>query len=206
MKAAKIILAIAVLGFLGNSVQAQTYTDLYYTVGIPMGATADKIDGDASWRSFGFEWGQHLEEDRSIGFELGWHVYSGRETNARIPVGDNGTGILQGTKLTYYNIFPMQANYRYFLGDGDVRPFIGLAVGTTFISERIDMGIYSVTSDRFRFSGTPEIGGEYWVHSRMRVFASARYFYAFQNKQDDIDGLGDPFSSLMLRIGIRSNM
>jgi|GEM_PF-3836123 hypothetical protein len=206
MKTAKIILAIAVLGFLGNSVQAQTYTDLYYTVGIPMGETADKIDGDASWRSFGFEWGQHLEEDRSIGFELGWHVYSGRESNARIPIGDNGTGILQGTKLTYYNIFPMQANYRYFLGDGDVRPFVGLAVGTTFISERIDMGIYSVTSDRFRFSGTPEIGGEYWVHSRMRVFVSARYFYAFQNKQDDIDGLGDPFSSLMLRIGIRSNM
>jgi len=56
MKTAKIILAIAVLGFLGNSVQAQTYTDLYYTVGIPMGETADKIDGDASWRSFGFEW------------------------------------------------------------------------------------------------------------------------------------------------------
>lgn len=206
MKAAKIILAIAAIGFFGNSLSAQTYTDVYYTVGIPLGATSDKVGGDASWRSFGFEWGQHLEEDRSIGFELGWHVYSGRESNARIPVGDQGTAILQGTKLTYYNMFPMQANYRYFLSDADFRPFVGLAVGTTFISERIDMGIYTVTSDRFRFSGTPEIGGEYWVHSRMRVFFSARYFYAFQNKKDDLDVLGDPFSSLMLRLGIRSNM
>lgn len=190
---------------LGVTAYGQSYTDVYYTVGIPLGNTADKIDNE-SWRSFGFEWGQELEEDRSIGFELGWHVYSGKEQNARIEVGDNGTAVLQGTKLTYYNIFPMQANYRYFLGEDDFRPFVGLALGTTFISERIDMGIYSVTSDRFRFSGTPEIGGEYWVHSRMRVFVSARYFYAFANRKDDIEALGDPFSSLMIRFGIRSRM
>ncbi|MCE2496518.1 MAG: hypothetical protein J4F31_08080 [Flavobacteriales bacterium] len=62
----------------GISAQGQSYSDVCYTVGIPMGAASDKID-NASWRSFGFEWGQELEEDRSIGFELGWHVYSSQE-------------------------------------------------------------------------------------------------------------------------------
>ena len=204
MKTLKNIFFVTAL-LLGIGAQGQSYTDVYYTVGIPMGATADKVD-NTSWRSFGFEWGKELEEDRSLGFELGWHVYSGQEKNARIELDDQGTAVLQGTRITYYNIFPMQANYRYFFGDGDVRPFAGLAVGTTFISERIDMGIYSVTSDRFRFSGTPEVGAEYWVHSRMRLFVSARYFYAFANRQDDIDGLGDPFNSLMFRFGIRSRM
>ncbi len=204
MKALKTTLAVLAIS-LGITAQGQSYTDVYYTVGFPMGETGDKIDNE-SWRSFGFEWGQELEEDRSIGFELGWYVYSGQERNARIELNNEGTAILQGTRITYYNVFPMQVNYRYFVGEGDFRPFVGLALGTTFISERIDMGIYSVSSDRFRFSGTPEVGGEYWVHSRMRVFFSARYFYAFANRKDDIDALGDPFSSLMLRFGIRSRM
>jgi len=155
MKTLKYFFTLALIT-LALGANAQSKSNLHYSIGIPMGDTKDFIS-KTSWRGVLFEYEKLIQPNIGVGFQFGWNTFY--EAKPR------GTYIIENGAITsnqyrYLNSIPLQVTGKYYFtgDDSNVRPFIGLGAGTNYMEQRNDNGLFSAVDKGWVMALTPKAG------------------------------------------------
>jgi outer membrane protein W len=151
-----------------------TYQGLSYSMSVPTGGTQDYIDA-GSYRGINYEGLHELTPKLAVGWLFGWNVFN-IELRNETYVNDNVT--ITGNQFRYQNEFPMLVRGMYMFGaQGGFRPYLGVGMGVIYNVRRTDIGLYSLKTDAWHFSVSPELGILIPVGESTRISASVRYNY-----------------------------
>jgi opacity protein-like surface antigen len=173
-----------ILLFVGGSMTASLaqdgYTALHYDISLGISSTADFISAP-SFRGVGFDYRKMVTSNVGVGFSVGWSTFYQRIDRASYALPD-GTATLSGVQFRYLNAIPLHVNTNYYFGvDGELRPYVGLGVGTLYSERRTEMGQWSTSTASWEFSLQPEVGVLYPVNPDANVFFAAKFTTPFQN-------------------------
>ncbi len=151
------------------------YSTLSYTVGFPMADMKDFTD-QVSGRGVAFDYNYLFQDNIAIGLGVGWQTFT-EELGYTTTV--DGTTTLSGYEYHYVNSFPIHVTGTYFLGTDNLRPYVGLGVGTIYNMTDADIGVFRFEENEWHFSLRPEVGVQYDLNYRTGLRLSARYNHAF---------------------------
>ncbi len=192
MKKSIIITVLALIVF---SAVAQDGSTLFvnYTPAIPLGGTADFTD-NISPRGVDFEAQKFLREDLSVGFLIGWNTFRQKIIGQTFTIEDL---TISGSQFRYTNIVPLNFNVKkYFVGQGNTAPYLGIGLGTSYTEQRNEIGVFSLNQEKWQFNVAPEIGMLYDLN--YRSFLSVKLKYSYSPKAGDFDSM----SYLSLGVGL----
>lgn len=194
------ILFLTLVLVAGNSSLAQysNMTSLTYDVTLPVGNSADFIDG-LQWRGVAFEARRFLDRQFSIGFEFGWHIQSVKSTDLiELP-----NGAISGTQVRGTNALPLLVTAQYYLSKDrqEIRPYAGLGAGMTYIDQRWDLGLYSLTTYNWHFTLKPEVGVIIPLGD-VDGMVAASYTHAFDSGQTAYGNEDNTQQYFVFRVGL----
>jgi hypothetical protein len=177
MKYIKIILPLMLITF---STLSQNYmTGLSWSMGFASGKTTDFI-GAPSFTGCSLEGHRLMSRTVSLGFETGWNILN--EQNADL-ITVNNTSI-SGQQGRYLNIIPVLLSASYYIKSSKSAkfvPFIRANVGTYYILQRFDIGVFTIDNDNWHFGVSPELGFMYSTSKQISLLVNAKYNYAFDS-------------------------
>lgn len=161
MKKNILIIALTVATIVGANAQGG-FWNFSYPMSVAIGETGEFV-GKASFRGFGIDGRSFIRDNVSIGGFASWEVFDEikRGEPAQPILDDNGqtAGYRTGTPYTYLNTIPLMVNSHYYLGNyGSVQAFFGVGVGTIYVDEREDIGLFTTQTKKWRFGVQPEVG------------------------------------------------
>jgi hypothetical protein len=160
-----------------SNLLAQTaYFAVDYTIGFPSGNTKDFIKS-ASFRGITFEYRNFIENNVSIGIDGGWQIFYERRPFATYTRGNES---VSGVQFRYQNVVPLFAAADYYFGDDEIRPYVGLGIGTLYSHQRVDMGLFSLEDKTWHFALRPEAGVLIEANIDLDFIMTARYIYGFE--------------------------
>lgn len=171
----KIILLLLLTGCLVSPAFAQHSFSIQYALGF--GGTVNNYITSTSVRGATFEYKIYPQPNISIGLDAGWnHFYERRAYDTYT----SGTASLSGVQFRYANAVPIFVTTSYYFSPGNkVNPYVGLGVGTIFMSRYVDMGIFRFTDDEWHFALKPEAGVLVSLNPEMDLILGLRYNNAF---------------------------
>jgi hypothetical protein len=192
----KYTLLIVVFSGLMSTSKAQGVNFIVsYPISFPMGNTNDYI-GKTSFRGASIEVNAVHAEKIEYGLEATWNVFYQKEDSK---VYTDQTISIKGVQFRYINTVPLLAHARMTFGDdkstGMFAPFAGLGIGTLYVDQTTDFGLYRISNEAWQFCLRPEVGVKFKNSRGPGGFASVRYYAGFNS--DDLDGQ----SYLSLNIG-----
>ena len=178
----KILFIIVSLLLVMNVFGQEMMSGLSYNMGMTTGDTRDFVQ-DYSWRGFGFEVRSFRGDNFSVGGSFSWNIFD-EKTGELIQL-QKARGAVSGTQIRYINSFPLMLNAHYYFGDPSsrVQPYVGLNVGTYYITQRLEIGVLALEENNWHFGLAPEIGLMFPTYSGSIFFINARYNYAFKAGQ-----------------------
>lgn len=195
----KYIIIILLFVFAING-QAQYYTaGISYSMGFGVSKTADYI-GKASFSGFTVEGHKFLKPNVSVGIETGWNIFN-EQSNSVINL---GTTAVSGQQGRYLNVFPILVNASYYFKGNNSKfvPFVRANVGTYYILQRFDIGVYTFNNYNWHFGVAPEAGFMINANRDVDILVNAKYNYAFDSG-DRLSGDQDNYHSFItLNVGI----
>ncbi len=158
------------------TVNAQSIWNLTYDISVPLGVTKDFTD-KTSFRGFGIDGRQFIDENITIGGAWNWNVFYERREQQYYDVAENVT--MHGDQFRTGNYMPFMVNGHYYFGeDGGFRPYIGTGVGTIWKEEIMQIGSVTMQDDNaWQFGLTPEVGLYLPVGNSGFIFLNAKYTY-----------------------------
>ena len=127
-------------------------------------------------RGVDFEANRFLSEDLSIGFVVGWNIFTKKVVGESLIV--NGA-LVTGTQVKYQNFVPLNVNLKkYFSNGGDLTPYVGAGLGTSFSEKRTDIGIFTLSDKKWLFNVAPEVGLLYDVSYSTVLSLKLKYNYS----------------------------
>jgi hypothetical protein len=156
MKIKHIIISLMfLLPTLAFAQDGYTYQGLTYSMAVPLAGTQDYINA-GSYRGVNYEGMHELTPKFAIGWLFGWNVFH-TELRNETYTHDNLT--ITGNQFRYQNEFPMLARGLYLFGQpAGIRPYLGAGIGVIYNVRRTDIGLYSLKTDAWHFSMSPEMG------------------------------------------------
>jgi len=153
------LLALVAAPLAGGNAQVLTQPyigTLSYTTASPAGDSKD-FANNFSWLGFTVEGDWFARKNLSTGFIVGWQeIYN--EKN-----GDQFTftnGAVTGRTYKHLEALPILARARYWTGSpGETfHAFAGLGLGTYWVKQTVDVGIYTADESHWHFGVAPEVG------------------------------------------------
>jgi len=166
-----------------------------YEPSIAVGDTRDFIS-DPGWFGVGLEWRSFQNKHLAWSASASWHhMY---ETTRELIHIDNTT--IGGTQVRFLDFVPivLGANY-HFLGRGNrIRPYLGLAGGAYWVSQRLEIGTVNlIINEMWHVGVAPEAGITFLTPDLdLYGFISADLNYIF-SREDSID-----YTYVTLSLGI----
>jgi hypothetical protein len=156
MKIKHIIISLVfLLPTLAFAQDGYTYQGLTYSMAVPLAGTQDYINA-GSYRGVNYEGLHELTPKFAIGWLFGWNVFN-TELRNETYTQDNLT--ITGNQFRYQNEFPMLVRGLYLFGQpAGIRPYLGAGIGVIYNVRRTDIGLYSIKTDAWHFSMSPELG------------------------------------------------
>jgi outer membrane protein W len=142
----------------------------------------------------------HAKPGVAVGLETGWNVFY--EKVDKQPYKD-GTTTVTGVTYRYTNAVPILVESKWYPISDKKRsnPYVGVGVGTLFVSRSTDVGLYRIQNEAWQFCIRPEVGFLYSIEPGLKAMVGVKYYAAFDT--DDLDGqnflsinVGFVFSSL----------
>lgn len=172
-------LLLLVLGMATNGRAQENIYILEYPIGIATGDLHDYID-NPSFRGFNFGYRNMVDENRAVGLDIGWQTFFEKKDLATYT---DGTQSLTGVQYRYTNAFTASLQVDHVFADGkDIRPFIGLGAGTSYVRRTLDMGLYSLEKDPWQFMVQPEAGVSLYLANGNALLLSANYYWGAKTK------------------------
>ncbi|UCC73847.1 MAG: hypothetical protein JSV86_04610 [Gemmatimonadota bacterium] len=174
---ASILVLVLVLG-VDAYAQEDYFFGFEYNTVLPSGET-DDFGGGWSWRGGSFGGRKVVRDNTTVGFWVGWHVMNDEGDEYVGFRGENNNLDVTGYQFRYVNSFPLMVNGHWYTGmTGDIRPFVGLNVGTYYIERRVEFGMLVVDDDSWHFGLAPEAGIVFPLGWRARGLLTARWNWA----------------------------
>ncbi len=179
-----IIIIVASIGSLAATAQESIF-QIGWDVAIPTGDLEEKYMDEVSFRGVTIGGRKFLTDFFSLGGKAGWQTFYTR-FDGTYEIDDHSS--LNGTQLRYLNVYPIQGNFHYYLGqDEGVRPYLGANLGVVFVNQRTDVGIFTVGQNSTHFGVSPEIGVLIPVGiAGGGVIVSGKYEQAFQSSKNNM--------------------
>jgi len=177
--------------------KGQSYTEVYlhYMPAVPFGETAD-YTGGISPRGVDFEANRFIGDDMSVGFNIGWTIFREKVSPELIEINDLD---IFGTQFRYQNMVPVNVTFKKYFLSSTYTPFVGIGVGTEYIQRLNDIGVFSLSDDKWLFNIAPQVGVLYDFSGSAALSFKLRYNYSL--KSGDFPAA----SYLSLGIGIGLN-
>jgi len=162
---------------LSSASYGQSMFAITYDIGLPVGSTSDYIS-KASFRGFGMEFRGFLYDNLSYGASFNWAVLY-EELPAQEWTIEGDTRTAYGRQFRYINSFPIMATMHYYFGEWDeTRFYAGAGIGPQKIDQRTEVGLYSLTSNKWRFGLAPEVGVLIPINFNSSLNLAVKYQYA----------------------------
>jgi hypothetical protein len=151
-------LCILTLGTITATAQrggwAATFT---YATAAPTGHLGDYTPG-YSWAGAGAEIGYTLDDYNEVGINSGFQSFSELFRNELYTL-KNGSAIY-GTQVRYVTAVPLIAQATHTFGErGDgIRVYAGLGAGMYFMTQHLDLGMYTYSNSNTHFGLMPILG------------------------------------------------
>ena len=188
------LLCIAFFCALGYGALAQSYASAQYTINFPMGNTKDFIS-KPSFRGVTFDYRYEVTPRVLVGLSAGWYTfYNDAGLDSYTSTDESVTAT--GKQFRYMNSVPLFVVADYYFSEEDLKPFIGVGLGTTYNRLDLEMGMYTLRVDPWQFSLAPEAGLAYKIADGTAALVSVRYNVSFAT--GDLDSQ----SFLGLNLGI----
>jgi len=177
MKKLLIIIALIVFGY--NS-YSQNMHGLSYSMSLPLGETSNLIS-KYQWRGLAIEGKYFVADQVTLGWQSGWNtMYEGESGTFT-----DGTRTRTGTQYNWLNIWPMLLTFDYFFGtDGDTQPYLGAGVGTYWVEQRSQMGLFADTYSTWNFGIAPEVGVLIPINLYSNFYVNLKYNYGLNGSAD----------------------
>ena len=174
----KIILIVLITGALITPGLAQSSFSIQYSMGF--GGNMNNFVSSTSLRGATFEYKLYPQPNISIGIDAGWnHFYERRAYDSY--TGSNGATTYTGVQFRYADAVPIFVTTSYYFSPGEkFNPFIGVGIGTMYVSRYLDMGSWRVTEDDWHFALKPEAGVLVSANPDMDIIFCLRYNNAFE--------------------------
>jgi opacity protein-like surface antigen len=188
----KKILILLVFFFIGINSFSQSMHGLSYSMALPLGKTSDLIS-KYQWRGFAVDGKYFISDNITLGWQTGWNTFYGEESGTFV----EGTRTRTGKQYNWMNIWPALFTANYLFGyDGDVQPYLGVGVGTYWIEQRSQMGLFSTTYSTWNFGLAPEVGVLFPLNLNSNLYLNLKYNYGM-NGSSDVDN----YSYLTFNVG-----
>lgn len=186
---------IAVLGTLGVRAQGGNYM-ISYPIGFPTG-DLHSYSSNVSFRGISLEFNKRTSPVSTAGLETGWNVFY---QHVDKKVYQQGTASVTGVQYRYTNAVPIIVGAKYYktTGNKNIRPYIGVGLGTVYVNRNTNFGLYEIVTDSWQFCIRPELGLDFKIAPGESLFVGGKYFWDFNTSR--LDGQ----SWLSVNIGFRS--
>ena len=176
----KKLLIFIVLIVFGYNSYSQNMHGLSYSMSLPVGETSDLIS-KYQWRGLAIEGKYFVADQVTIGWQSGWNtMYEGESGTFT-----DGTRTRTGTQYNWLNIWPMLLTFDYFFGtDGDTQPYIGAGIGTYWVEQRSQMGLFADTYSTWNFGIAPEVGVLIPINLYSNFYVNLKYNYGLNGSAD----------------------
>ncbi len=168
---------------LGVATAGQAQQNIYmleYPIGIATGDLNDFIN-NPSFRGFNFGYRNMVDVNRAVGIDIGWQTFFEKKGLATYY---DGTAALTGVQYRYTNAFTASLQVDQVFADGkDIRPFIGIGAGTSYVRRTLDMGLYRLEKDPWQFMVQPEAGVSFYLANGNALMLSANYYWGAKTKE-----------------------
>jgi opacity protein-like surface antigen len=157
-----------------NSANAQSYTNVSYSIGLPTGDLSDYISA-ASWRGVALDYRRLIKPNIGVGVSTGWNTFFEEREFATYTLENRS---ISGDQWRYVNSFPLFLSADYYLKPGeDINPYVGLGVGTIYNNRATDMGIFRLEQEAWSFAFQPQVGMFYSINHFAGISIAAKYSY-----------------------------
>jgi hypothetical protein len=169
-------IAILLLSLASFIVKGQDETVIFvnYLPGMTLGETAN-FTNNFSPRGVDFEVNKYLREDLSVGFVIAWNIFREKIVNETF---DFREVLITGTQFRYLNTTPINLNVKKYFTGGERTPYVGLGLGTSYTRKRVDIGVYTVSDEKWQFNVAPEVGMLIDVSRRNILSLKVKYNYS----------------------------
>jgi len=167
---------VAVLSLTLYIAKAQSYTEVYvnYLPSIPFGETADYTSG-ISPRGLDFEANRFIGDDLSIGVNVAWIIFREKVGPELFEMNDLD---IYGTQFRYQNMVPIDIVFKKYFITGTYTPYLGIGAGIQYVQQRNDIGVFSLTDDKWLFHTAPELGVLFDLTPSTVLSVKAKYNYS----------------------------
>lgn len=165
-----------------------SFTVFTYDMAQPFGDLKEATP-DFSWRGWSFSYRNLIRDQLSVGLSVGWQGFNRMESGTY----ESGPVSATGTFIRRINAIPLMAIAHMYTGEsGGMRLYGGLGVGTFYMQERYEYGIFYFYEDHWHFGLVPEAGVIFPVGSNLwNLLGSVTYNYAFgTNDYEAVSYLG----------------
>jgi hypothetical protein len=147
-----------------------------YLPALPLGNTAN-FTGNFTGRGVGMEFYLMKTRNSGFGIELSTTGFADQKQNETI---QSGTVAVTGTQFNALSTTSVMPSYIFVIGDhSKFKPFVSLAGGLTFLTQRVDMGVFVLKETGTHVSVRPEIGAMYKVSDYVGIKLSTKYTSTF---------------------------
>jgi len=197
--AAAVVFLLTILPLQGYS--QDIITDVTYEMSFPASNLKDYTD-NTSYRGIGIGVRRFVAPKISVGGFFGWNIFN-EDTNKLISLDrEEFSADVSGRQFRYINAVPIFFSTHYYLGKSEkVMPFVGANVGTYYIRQRLELGVYSINEDNWHFGIAPEAGIIIPLGYDNGVIANFRYNYAFESGES-ISGESNSYTFWSLNVGV----
>jgi outer membrane protein W len=180
MKMIKSGMSLLALLFSLQAWSQQFSTSILYNISVPVSNTADYLS-TTSFRGVTISPRVFLSERFSVGVSAGWQVfYEKRAPEAYVD--DNLT--LYGTQFRYINAFPLYLSPQFHLPVvAGFKPYAGLGIGTTYVNQTTNMGLYAFQSRDWLPGVYPEVGFTFPFRNDWHLTLSGKYNHMFGGRE-----------------------
>jgi len=179
----KCILLMVITVVCGFHVFAQSSFIMTYPISQPVAHLHDYI-GKTSFRGINLEFLREAKPHVDVGVEVGWNVFYEKTENKDYT---KGTQTISGVQFRYTNSVPILAETRWSLKAGNhAQPYVGIGVGTLYVSRSTDFGLYRINTDTWQFCVRPEAGLMFNIQPGMKAVLGVKWYSAFNTS--DLDG------------------
>jgi opacity protein-like surface antigen len=189
MKKLIIIIALVTIGYVSYG---QSMHGLSYSMALPTGKTSDLIS-KYQWRGFGMEGKYFMTDQVTLGWQTGWNTMYQEESGTFI----EDTRSMTGTQYRWLNVWPALLTANYFFGsDGDTQPYLGVGIGTYWVEQKVQMGLFGRTYSTWNFALAPEVGVLFPLNLNSNLYLNLKYNYGMNGSEDVED-----YSYLTFNVG-----
>ena len=157
-----------------------------YNPAIAFGDLSNYADG-TSWRGWSFEGRRFTTDEVSVGGYIGYNGFYEERARALYDI-DNVT--INSQTWRYVYTLPVLVTAHYYIGEGMVRPYVGVGTGVYYIEQELQFSSFRLSNNYWKFGLAPELGLfiPFGISSNVGALLNAKFHQVFYNEQN-IDNL-----------------